>query len=57
VERPCVLVVDDEPLVRRALRREHGARYLVLEAGGPAEALAALVKHRTGPNGIRLTAS
>lgn len=40
-----MLVVDDEPLVRRALRRELGARYLVLEARGPAEALELLEQH------------
>ncbi len=45
VARPLVLVVDDEPLVRRALRRELSADFEVLEAGGPAAALALLGSH------------
>ncbi len=40
-----MLVVDDEPLVRRALRRELGASYLVLEASGPTDALALVERH------------
>lgn len=42
VAQPVVLVVDDEPLVRRALARELGAGYVVLEASGPVDALALL---------------
>ena len=42
---PVVLVVDDESMVRRALQRELSAEFEVLEADGPAAALALLGSH------------
>jgi DNA-binding NtrC family response regulator len=38
-ERACVLVVDDDPLMRRALAREIGAAFTVLQASGVVEAI------------------
>ncbi len=39
-ERPKVLLVDDEPLVLEALRRQHGQRFALVPAVGAAAALA-----------------
>jgi response regulator RpfG family c-di-GMP phosphodiesterase len=39
-ERPRVLLVDDEPLVLEALRRQHGQRFALVPAVGAAAALA-----------------
>jgi response regulator RpfG family c-di-GMP phosphodiesterase len=39
-ERPRVLIVDDEPLVLEALRRQHGQRFALVLAVGAAAALA-----------------
>jgi response regulator RpfG family c-di-GMP phosphodiesterase len=39
-ERPRILLVDDEPLVLEALRRQHGQRFALVPAIGAAAALA-----------------
>jgi response regulator RpfG family c-di-GMP phosphodiesterase len=39
-ERPKILLVDDEPLVLEALRRQHGQRFTLVSAVGAAAALA-----------------
>ncbi len=45
MSEPCVLVVDDEPAIRRLLRTSLGAQsWRVLEAASAAEALAAVAK-------------
>ncbi len=40
-----VLIVDDEPLVRRALARELGQKFVVVQAADFAEALEAYDRH------------
>jgi len=43
--KPTLLVADDDPMIRRALRRELGVDFDVLEADGLASALRALDDH------------
>ncbi len=50
--RACVLLVDDDVLVRIGLRRLLGREYSILEAGGVEEALARVREHPGGIDAI-----
>lgn len=53
---PLALVVDDDPLVRRAIARQLASGFLVYQAGSEASALATLdeVVSRTPPGRVNL---